>query len=97
MGAAPGVGGSGVVDEGVSSDGLKAWVAERAPLLHHCLSTFMHTRCFLYGDARSQGVGGRCGGDHWPGHGCGMFVSARVCEVAAVVECLKREEEMGGE
>eukprot|EP00903_Cladosiphon_okamuranus_P009957 g9446.t1 len=60
MGAVPGIGGSvgvGGKEGGVSSDGLKAWVAERAPLLHHCLSTFMHTRCFLYGDARSQGVG----------------------------------------
>eukprot|EP00752_Nemacystus_decipiens_P005703 g5161.t1 len=54
MGAAAGGGGGG--GGGVSADALKAWVAERAPLLHHCLSTFMHTRCFLYGDARTLGV-----------------------------------------
>lgn len=69
MGAVPGGGGGGVPgggggggggggEGGVSCEGLKAWVAERAPLLHHCMSTFMHTRCFLYGEARSQGVEG---------------------------------------
>lgn len=48
------------VAEGVSSSELKAWVAERAPLLHHCLSTFMNTRCFLYGDAKEEGIAGWC-------------------------------------
>lgn len=51
-------GGGGGGEGGVSAQGLKVWVSERAPLLHHCLSTFMHTRCFLYGDARSLGVKG---------------------------------------
>ncbi|CAM9821557.1 unnamed protein product [Ascophyllum nodosum] len=50
--AGGGEGGGG----GVSVQGLKSWVSERAPLLHTCLSTFMHTRCFLYGDLRSKGV-----------------------------------------
>lgn len=50
--------GAGGASGGVSSQGLKLWVADRAPLLHHCLSTFMHTRCFLYGDARAKGVAG---------------------------------------
>ncbi|CAN0005323.1 unnamed protein product [Scytosiphon promiscuus] len=48
--------GTGGDAAGVSSQGLKVWVAERAPLLHHCLSTFMHTRCFLYGEERGLGV-----------------------------------------
>ncbi|CAN0273693.1 unnamed protein product [Ectocarpus sp. 8 AP-2014] len=51
-----GPGGGGDGEGGVSPQGLKAWVSERAPLLHHCLSTFIHTRCFLYGDARSLGL-----------------------------------------
>ena len=56
--AGGGEGGGG----GVSVQGLKSWVSERAPLLHTCLSTFMHTRCFLYGDLRSKGAEGKTRG-----------------------------------
>lgn len=65
-------GGGGADEEGgVSAQGLKLWVSERAPLLHHCLSTFMHTRCFLYGDARSQGVKGESFGHRGTGERLG--------------------------
>lgn len=43
---------------GLSLEGFKRWVSERAPLLHTCLATFIHTRCFLYGDAKGSGVSG---------------------------------------
>lgn len=52
-------GGTGVgKGGGVSAQELKLWVSERAPLLHTCMNTFMHTRCFLYGDAKNEGVEG---------------------------------------
>lgn len=56
--AAGGTGGGAGTGGGVSAQELKLWVSERAPLLHTCLSTFMHTRCFLYGDAKDEGVEG---------------------------------------
>lgn len=56
----PGGGGAGEDVPGrVSLAQFQRWVSERAPLLHHCLSTFVHTRCFLYGSAaRTKGVTG---------------------------------------
>lgn len=72
---------------------MKAWVTERAPLLHHCLSTFMHTRCFLYGDARSKGVDGRCrvaGVAVGEAKGYGISAAACVCAAVTVLEYCER-------
>lgn len=44
--------------EQVSITEFKGWVSAMAPLLHHCLSTFMNTRCFLYGDMKAKGLSG---------------------------------------
>lgn len=81
--AAGGAGGAGGgMDMGMGMGGagrvslpqFQRWVAERAPLLHLCLSTFMHTRCFLYGAAKERGVAGN---SYWGFKGSGELGGRR--------------------
>ncbi|CAM9219937.1 unnamed protein product [Choristocarpus tenellus] len=67
-GTGPGAVGSdnSETEHGVDFAGLKLWVSECAPLLHTCLTTFMHTRCFHYGDSEDNTSESAQGGGRFP-------------------------------